>query len=1045
MRPKHIMICTCILSSLLVSASASGDGALAPFLYREDFNGGELDAWASYPPNQDTAYDPYTRPGTIAPGETGICLVASEVPEWNEEQLVGAVKLLRFSFGPSSRISFRCYIKTIGPCSELRVHLAVDGGKRIVHRVHAPLTNRWLAISLTWEDIASAIPPAKGGEPFAVEALAIEAVIPDADTDMPILFGLDDVEIAALRPAAFGFDEPRAIQLDEWRERIVLLPYAPSGSLTVRGRFDTQPDRARLSIAPFTGISSTIIEKDLVPGADGVWSLDSTSLDPGRFPPGLYQGTITAEWTAGGGESETPFVFRVSSEHPAAGHPRLLYTDETVGDIRSRFTSDRFRAVRENFEREAAAFRESLDPGKLVFDTDQFPDENWIETLPAWSRDRIRASREAIFLNAFVYSLLGDREAGLFCCDVMLALADWPQWNHPWMEKRGFHTYYPLGEFAINYAIGYDLVYGLMSDGERERVRAALERNFIEPAYATYVVDDQVTSDTSNWISHIVGGLIFSVAALEGDGPSPERSGRWLIGGALKMRDYMEAAFGRDGSYGEGFRYFNFAMQSFAWTLPVFERMYGVDLSGPARYAHLETLWASNIMRNHAFTFGDSEPFLKQESTATWIANQNGPMNSWAWLLEDTRDPLLSWLYSHLKEFDTIHEVLHETSGIPARPPDTLGSVRFFRDVGTAVFKSGWGGDDFTFVFRSGPFYNHQHMDQGSFFFADHGRIFLEERYDGNHHYYDDPVYRSHAIQAISHNTILLDGDPQSQKTGDPAGFPEGMNDRAVFLGAFEAGAFAYAAGELAGVYRGKAESMVRHALFIRPRTMVLLDEIVPAADDLTAHLLFHTEWRKDIDVSEDVVTFARDGAALFLHPLSPEAPDMAVRTEPHFKVQYDTMPLIERGYLEISAHSEGNPLFFANLMTATADASSPPVSVRRTDGTAHVVIDRPQVPERVLLAVGEGGRPVAVDAWSARAALLAVAPGKGEACVVGGRSLEHGGRLVFTSDVPLTAVYNHQAKELLVADGPGTGVVRIDGGEDVTVRYYDYGGDGVR
>jgi hypothetical protein len=67
---------------------------LQTHVYREDFEQGELNAWASYPPNQDTAYDPYVYPGKIREDDAGKCLVVKMDPPWPASQILGAAKLL---------------------------------------------------------------------------------------------------------------------------------------------------------------------------------------------------------------------------------------------------------------------------------------------------------------------------------------------------------------------------------------------------------------------------------------------------------------------------------------------------------------------------------------------------------------------------------------------------------------------------------------------------------------------------------------------------------------------------------------------------------------------------------------------------------------------------------------------------------------------------------------------------------------------------------------------------------------------------------------
>jgi len=994
-------VCFLFTVSILTFPSAyAGERTLESFRYREDFSSGELNAWASYPPNQDTAYDPYVYPGNIRPDDGNTCLIARNDPLWHADRLVGAVKRLNFVFDRSSTIRFRCYIKTVDRCSGLTVRLPLETGGRLEYTLKEPALNRWNDITLDRDDFTAGNDTDVSGGEYPVTAIIIEAAVPGADPDVPIYFGLDDIEVSGKREAFFTFIRPKTALLAEWPEHIALGHFRPGDTLRIAGLCPAAPDEVSVTVTTFVTRDETVFSGKLAL-AGGEWRHEGVLLDDDRFPPGFYRGVVTGN-KSGDTVCETPFVFLV--EPPAArnGHPRLLCDPAEFGRIRERFMSDRFRPVRDNIVAEAASYREKLDPSSLVYDTDQFPEKDWIATLPAWSGDRIRASREALHANALCYGLLDDREAGEYCRSLLIKLASWPQWNHPWMENRGFHTYYPLGEFAVSYALAYDLVYDLLTESERRSVREALLDNFIFPAYETYIVDDQVTSNSSNWICHIVGGALFSIAAALGDDSDDETLEPMLSGCLLKMYRYIETSFGRDGSYGEGFRYFNFAMQSFATTLPAVERLFGVDLAGPLEQAHLETLWASNIRKNYAFTFGDSEPFLKRETTATWIASQNGPMNSWAWLLEKKRDPLLAWLYHHLKEFDTIREVLHETSDITVGRPDTLGCVKFFRDVGTAVFRSGWKEDDFVFVFRSGPFYNHQHMDQGSFFLSDHGSVFLEERYDGDHHYYDDPVYRTHAIQAISHNTILLDRNPMSQKVGDPAGFAPGMTDHAEFAEWFDSERFAFAAGDLEGVYRGRVEKIRRNVLFIKPRTILLVDEITPAADDVEVNLLFHTRWKKDILIHDDCIVFDKEGSELHLYPVAPEHVEWEKVSEPHFKVQYDTRPLVERGYLMLSRRTAGKKLVMANLLTATKDGEPSGITMVKRNGNNGVE----GIEGSVSAVIGDSGDPIVSGSFSSDGVILSRDDTEGTVFMAGGTYVAVHERPVLRNESPFTAAF---------------------------------------
>ncbi len=947
---------------------------LKTHVYREDFEQGELNAWASYPPNQDTAYDPYIYPGKITADEAGKCLVVKMEPPWPADQILGAVKLLDIMFDRDFSLRFRYYLKTVDSCPELRVHLPLADRSRLIYSHKNPPKNQWAELVLTWDSLA-----AQGLVPHDINllrltAVAVTAHIPKADPSMPIFLGIDDIEIRGLIEKEFVFVEPEVASLAEWQEKIPLRHYRQGSTFRLTGTFDFSPDRVTLTFCPLTDRNRTILTVPLTEDRDHLWKTKDISIEKDTFPPGLYLGTITA-----GAESKPLSVTRMTLfVEPRTGkreHPRVLFDPGGLSAFRGRLLNSRFRPVLDRFLARARSYREEIDITKIVFDIDQFPEQDWVVSLPAWYRDRFMAFREGLFTNAIAHLSGQDESAAPFIKALLLQLAGWPQWNHPWMEARGFHTYYPLGEFSDAFAIAYDTIYDLLTEQDRQTIRRGLLRNYIIPAYETYIVDNQVTSNSSNWLSHIAGGALISLMAIIGDDPDLGDFEPWLSGFVLKEHKYISTVFGPDGSYGEGFRYYNFAMQSFARTLPALERLFGIDLSGPLLGSHQETIWAAIVPKNTAFGFGDTESYFKQEAQAWWIGTENGPMNSWAWLLERSRDPSLAWLYHSLKEFDTLQEVLHETGDIPASDPSALGSVRFFPDVGTAVFKSGWREEDFIFVFRSGPFFNHQHLDQGSFYLADRGEIFLEERYDGEHHYYDDPVYRTHAIQPISHNTILLNRNPQSQKVGDPKGFAPGMGDQARLSSWLDTPEFAFVSGDLEKVYIEKLTTLRRNALYIKPRTVLLVDEIVPADEDVEVSLLFHTRWKKDITAGQEESTITKGGAALHIYHLAPEGARKELLTEPHFLYQYAARPLIERGYLQVSHETNGRRLIFANLMAATADSGPAPVDISKEDGSIVARVFGPAGQKTVGLSIGTS---ITWGDWSSDALILATGPEEG-------------------------------------------------------------------
>ena len=984
------------------------------FVYREDFETGELRAWASYPPNQDTAYDPYVYPGRLRPEDPGFALIVKCEPPWPKPQTLGAVKRLSLLFDRDSSLAFRCRLKSAAPAARLTIHLALADGRRLRAPLAPPSRDEWRTIKLEGRELDARDAGRGAGWPLPVTAVAVTVDIPDADPETPVFLALDDFEIHGRREKSFAFLEPEMTILREWPERIPLHHYQPGAELVLRGSYDFEARNVELKIRPFAGSGEQILETSLKREPAGSWAA-RVRLDPARFPAGLYRGTLAAR-DGGGTSGRTEFTFFVVDAERTARRPRVLVPPGKLPEFRERFAGSRFKPVLDRWLEKARGHRAKLDPEAVVYDLAEFPARDWIPSLPAWYTDRIMAWREALLANAVAHASGRDPEAGPYARNLLLRVAALPSWNHPWMEARGFHTYYPLGELADSFASAFDLVHDLLDEGDRRTAREGLLRNFVRPAFRTYVENDQVTSESSNWISHIAGGGVAALASLYGDEGAGDLE-PWLTGFILKLDRFVRTVFGADGSYGEGFRYYNFAMQSLGRSLPPLDDIFRVDLSGPVRLSYLETLWASEPRRNRAYSFGDTESYLKKEAQAWWIGSENGPMNNWAWLLSRTRDPYLAWLYGTLKEFDTLQEVVFPAEDVPAAEPAGLGTVKFFREVGTAVFRSGWTDDDFLFVFRSGPFYNHQHLDQGSFFLVDRGQVFLEERYDGEHHYYDDPVYRTHAIQAVSHNTILLDENPQSQRTGDPAGFAAGLADHARLARALDAGAFALASGDLTAVYGEAASRVRRHVVFLKPRAILLVDEVEASGSDTNVNLLFNAVWKKDWRLEDAAARVVKGDRALSVVPLGPQGLRREIVGDPHLLYQYAAKPLLPRGHLRVTGRTTNGRFVAAHLLgtdlglegpVAPAGATPPGLYSARVR-TAGGVID---------LAVAAGGR-ARIGSLETDGLILARSP-EGETLLVEGRFLfEEGVEILSLSAAASVSLIRSPGSIRLVFDAP--------------------------
>ncbi len=153
--------------------------------------------------------------------------------------------------------------------------------------------------------------------------------------------------------------------------------------------------------------------------------------------------------------------------------------------------------------------------------------------------------------------------------------------------------------------MGYDLLYDLMDEKEREQVRNALIEQVVKECHKGYVEDDLVTNNTSNWVAHVTGGSMMCQAAMYGDDNNIQFE-PYFTGVILKAYDMIQKSIGSDGAYGEGYGYYNFTMSSLSKSLPTMDNVFNIDMSGKIKGSYKELIWAGNVKKKKTYYFGDS-------------------------------------------------------------------------------------------------------------------------------------------------------------------------------------------------------------------------------------------------------------------------------------------------------------------------------------------------------------------------------------------------------------------------------------------------------
>ncbi len=914
-------------SKIALTVDSTDAVILEPWTYREDFEDRDLGAWASYPLWQDIAYNQNFRVNEMVPGDSNISIVQKVTPYTAVDNYVGAQKLLDMYMVPGATLGFKYYFKAHQDCAWFKVRFAAGPYGKLDLTIRDIDINGWQHVTFSWDDLLIENPVIATQKKIKIYAVAFLAKFSKADPDMPIYFGLDDLILEGARPAQFRFSEPPMTKLPEFKPFIPLNHYYTGDEFRLSGRWSPEVKKVTLDIATFS--DGKRILRDSLFKEDHEWILKPFHI---FFDKGLYMGTLKA-YDDINKISETNFTIHVAPKAIAGLHPRLLFDPMEKKKIEERLKQDRFRKLYESMPVSASKLRSNIPVESLQYDLDQFPEEEWLPSWDAWGA-RIYHTGTALRSNARAYAFHGDREAGEYVKQVLLELASWPDWTHPWQTKRGRFSEHRTGSWSHRIAEAYDLVYPLFNKDEGTAIRQAIMKNIVHGVHRTYIYNDNITAATSNWLAMTVGGSVMCLSAIFEDGEETQNIEPYFTGAILKLDRFLhKVTDSGDGGWGEGFGYNNYSLSNLSYSLPSLEHVFNIDLSKPLKGTYKEYLWAGLIKKKRWFEYGDSHGQLTSA-------------RNWAFLLSKYQEPQLSWFYHFLKDQNTDqpatgksslaphtnHDYQHEsyedvvfnTHDIPQKNPFGEPPVKLFRDLGTIVFKSGWDPDDFVFVMRSGPAYNHQHMDQGSIWLADREKLFIEERPLGNSHYYDDPIYESWLTQPVGHSTILVDGNHQSQRVGDHLSFAPGFDDHARVTHFLDGKHAAFAVGDIGKLYWGKVSELSRNVLYIKPRIILMLDVSVPAEEDVKITLLHQTARLKDIRAGLKKSLIVKEDQALSVFHMLPE--DMvakAVETPHYLRTLQNGKPLEREGMLTLSSVTRGKPLIMANVLTTSKDPNA--------------------------------------------------------------------------------------------------------------------------
>lgn len=697
---------------------------------------------------------------------------------------------------------------------------------------------------------------------------------------------------------------------------------------------------------------------------------------------------------------------------PSAGvHPRLYFGASDRAKLLERTRHPQLVKLWEHLQTAAKNTRAtgSLAHGGEVF---EMLDKEYLLPSLLGYFGAMNQARSRIAHNAVVAYLNDDAEARRAAIATMLAVARWSRWEPPWFTAHGQHTYYPAGQLAAEVAFGYDLLYEHLSEAERALIRRALVEKAIIPTFKEYVADNRIMANTSNWIAHTVGGALIAAAAIAGEVKAAEADGRfeiYLHGLLRKFEDHLAASYLPDGSYGEGISYQEFDLETTALAFEALKRVFGIDY------------W----QRSHVIASLDFPLYtLAQPTSASLDMGDSHPPSgrTIAPLVVQAKDPTLRWFYDQFPHTE-IRDLLFFDDSIKPQSPK-LPTSRIFRDKGNAVFRTGWGADELVFLFRAGPNFNHNHADQGAFLLTAFGEPLITEA--GWSHYYNDPYYATYFTQAAGHNTVLVDGNPESQAIADTPQFAA-LNAYPKITSAITSEFYDAVGSDLTPVYQDRLARYTRRIVFVKPHYFVVCDDLAANGEPAKFAWLLHLPDRARLTTTPGLALYNADKAALAVRTLAPAAAAAAVRDGhvPYATFSTSTPKTVppQPAFLDLQTVQPARAAqFLVALVPARTSAVAGELAKQMTAlsgaGFAGVRTERGAERDLVMFRIGAANETLRYEDYATDAAAWTVTQSGARLkllAVEQARSFARGGRHLLTSDHAIGLAANYSEKVIEV------------------------------
>ncbi len=494
-------------------------------------------------------------------------------------------------------------------------------------------------------------------------------------------------------------------------------------------------------------------------------------------------------------------------------HPRIIITDFSLNHVKSTIQQhDPARSWYKSLRKKAERIL-SQAPAHY-----EIPDGKRLLSVSRRVLDRV-------YTLALLYRLDGEKRFAERAWQELQAASKFKDWNPS--------HFLDTAELAHAFAIGYDWLFDVWSEKQKETIRNALVEKGLKPALASYEGKERYgwwVRCHHNWNQVCNGGI--GAGALAIAEATPELSSK-ILHYALESFKRPVAQFAPDGAWAEGPGYWNYATSYHVLLLAALTSALGtdfgfheapgfshtgffpVDLTGPS--------WRT-------FNFADAGAGTVRSPQLFWLAKK-------------FNQPLLAWFERNTARPTALDLVWFDPRGeSPEKLDRPLGS--YYRGPETATFRSAWGDPNALFVaFKAGDNrVNHSHLDIGTFILEALGKRWAIDLGADNYNmpgYFGGKRWTYYRLRAEGHNTLVI--NPGKAPSQDPRASTTitRFSDNPSWM---------FAIADITRAYKGKAKKVLRGVALADKRYVIVQDEITT---EQPGEIWWFMHTREDAGLSE--------------------------------------------------------------------------------------------------------------------------------------------------------------------------------------------------